>query len=259
MSYADRTRRVTARRLRAPIEASTRAGHDRWLVSYADFITLLFAFFTMMYAVSTVDAERLRTMTNGLKLVFSESPPPLPFAENVLRRGRDAERTAPPPSIERIRERLSGSLGARVAQERIELTMERRGLVVSIREDSSFATGSADLSVAARDVFHEIALTLADVDNPLRIEGHTDDMPIKTSRFVSNWDLSARRATTVVEFLANQGGISPLRLSAAGYAHFRPRVPNDTEANRARNRRVDLVILSDATRQAEEASTGRSR
>lgn len=256
MSHADRMRRVSARRIRLrSVDVSARAGHDRWLVSYADFITLLFAFFTMMYAVSTVDAERLRTMAKGLTMVFAEPRPQR--VQDVGVTARDVQRTmSSPPSLARIRDVLTERLHAQFAQERIELTMERRGLVVSIREDSSFATGSADLSTEARGIFREIARSLAQIDNPLRIEGHTDNVPIKTSRFVSNWDLSARRATTVVEFLADEGGISPSRLSAAGYAHFRPRVPNDTEANRARNRRVDLVVLSAATGHAEEATTG---
>jgi len=112
--------------------------------------------------------------------------------------------------------------------------------------------GSADLSPAARGVLREVADAMQDVDNPVRIEGHTDDVPIHTARFQSNWELSTARATTVIAFFVQERGLSPTRFSAAGYGEFKPRVTNDSQDARAQNRRVDIVILNDATRKAEE-------
>ena len=122
-----------------------------------------------------------------------------------------------------------------------------------MREAGSFPTGSADLSPVARDVLTELAATLGtDATTKLRVEGHTDDVPILTGRFASNWELSTARATSVVTYLVQQVGLTPQRLSAAGYGEYHPRVPNATDADRARNRRVDVVILNEATANAEE-------
>jgi chemotaxis protein MotB len=127
--------------------------------------------------------------------------------------------------------------------------------VVSIREAGTFGVGSAELSDAARSVLGEVADALADVDHPVRIEGHTDDVPIRTAKYKSNWELSTARATNVVSFFVEDRGLPPSRFSAAGYGEFRPRAANDSGANRAANRRVDIVILNDATRLAEEPAT----
>ena len=131
--------------------------------------------------------------------------------------------------------------------------------MVSIREAGTFGVGSAELSDAARSVLGEVADALADVDHPVRIEGHTDDVPIRTAKYKSNWELSTARATNVVSFFVEDRGLPPSRFSAAGYGEFRPRAQNNTGANRAANRRVDIVILNDATRIAEEPGRPRTR
>jgi chemotaxis protein MotB len=127
--------------------------------------------------------------------------------------------------------------------------------VLSIREAGSFATGSADLSLVARGLLGDVATSLREVGNFVRVEGHTDDVPIHTPRFASNWELSTARATTVVAFLL-EAGLPPRRLSAAGYGEFHPRVENDSDASRARNRRVDMVVLNPVTLAREEPGQG---
>jgi chemotaxis protein MotB len=133
----------------------------------------------------------------------------------------------------------------------VDLELDPRGLVVSMREAGTFSTGRADLSADAQAVLAELARALAEVGNSVRVEGHTDDVPIHNERFASNWELSTARATGVVAYLLQQG-VPPDRLSAAGYGEFHPREQNDSDANRARNRRVDVVVLNPVTQAREE-------
>jgi chemotaxis protein MotB len=223
--------------------------HERWLVSYADFITLLFAFFTVMYASSTVDAQKFGSMVMAMQTVFSGGTGDVPGAVLV-----------PPatPSIEQrnsslvlVAAQMQRDLAGHVAAGRVSIDMDQRGVIVSIQESGSFVTGRAELPPAAQALIRQIAAGLVALPNAIRVEGHTDDVPIQTARYESNWDLSTARATRVVEQLM-LAGVAASRLSAAGYSEFHPRVANDSPENRARNRRVDLVILNAATEAAEE-------
>jgi chemotaxis protein MotB len=239
---------VSARRFRRRRHQAPTASHERWLVSYADFITLLFAFFTTMYAISTVDARKLTTMVDSMQEAFDSrsvaaaAPAPRPPARPPTALTTEQRERA---LAQRLRERLVGSA--------VDVEIDHRGVVVSIREAGSFPTGSADLSAVARDILSEMAATLGtDSATALRVEGHTDDVPIRTGRFGSNWELSTARATSVVTYLVEQVGVAPRRLSAAGYGEYHPRVANGSDADRARNRRVDIVILNQETTAAEE-------
>jgi chemotaxis protein MotB len=208
-----------------------RASGDRWLFGYADIVTLLFACFAALYAGQATSA----------------SPVPRDVA------------LAPPPAPPRPPTLLETPLGRElrtIADDRSTQTSMRidatsRGLVLSLAEAGSFPPGQADLTPAARRVMATLADALRRVPNLIRVEGHTDDTPIRTALFRSNWELSTRRATEVVEWLTEQGGLAPERLSAAGYAEFRPRVPNTSPELRARNRRVDIVVLDAAAARAE--------
>lgn len=227
--------------------------HDRWLISYADFVTLLFAFFTTMYAISTVDAKKLQEMVESMQVAFDASKVPPPKRPLVKPdRTTVKEPTPDQLALQALKARLSERLKLQISGGQVGLEVDPRGLVVSIREAGTFGVGSAELSDSARSVLGEVADALADVDHPVRIEGHTDDVPIRTAKYKSNWELSTARATNVVSFFVEDRGLPPSRFSAAGYGEFRPRAQNTTGANRAANRRVDIVILNDATRIAEE-------
>jgi chemotaxis protein MotB len=234
--------------------------HERWLVSYADFITLLFAFFTTMYAISTVDAEKLQNAASSMQTAFSSSAaPPVAGGAGVLPGGGGQSVVESASGAGRVlkdladvRIDLESRLSREVGAGLVDLVSDPRGLVVSMREGGSFATGSAALSTSAESVLLNVADSVRGIDNLVRVEGHTDDVPIRTTQYASNWDLSAARATNVVRFLAERAGVPPARLSAAGYGEFRPRGPNDSAERRAQNRRVDLVILNPATSRAEE-------
>jgi chemotaxis protein MotB len=237
------------------------SGHDRWLVSYADFITLLFAFFTTMYAISTVDAQKLAPMASSLQRAFDSMP-----GDGVLASGGPAgagmasgrPRAADPVAVmatgktlSEVRAYLARELADAVASGRLELSEDPRGLVLSLPEGATFDVGRAEVSASARELIARLAQTLQPLGNAIRIEGHTDDVPIHTARYGSNWELSTARASAVVAFLIETHGFAPGRLSAAGYGEFHPRVANDSNENRARNRRVDIVVLNPATAEEE--------
>jgi chemotaxis protein MotB len=242
--------------------ASTSA-RDRWVLSYADFITLLFAFFTTLYAASSVDAARFSTVASGLNQALKRTEQaPLDArsltvgGDGVLPGGRgivcSAGLQACPGNPEQVQKEIERELGDVLKTNDLRLTIDRRGLVLSIPEAGAFPAGSAEISAGANNVIGRISNALARLPNAVRIEGHTDGTPIHTARFASNWELSTARATSVVEYLIERGGIAPARLSAAGYAEFHPVADNQDAATRFRNRRVDIIILNNATQSAEE-------
>ena len=238
------------RRRRKRRRPEDHANHERWLVSYADFMTLMFAFFTALYAISTVDSKKLTAMVESVQEAFqpgrASAPRGLLTGEALT--PTPAKDAGPGPGAEvglaDLEKRLSTQLANAVAEKRIDIELDGRGLVISIREAGSFPAGSSDLSDAARALLRELGSVLAEVGNLVRIEGHTDDVPIHTARFASNWELSTTRATNVIAFLIENPALLPDHFSAAGYGQYHPRVPNESVANRARNRRVDIVILS---------------
>lgn len=233
-----------------PLRKHGRVSPDRWLVSYADFITLLFAFFAMLYAISSVDARKLATVADAMQVAFDDSPR---IAERAADRVLPDEARFVPDTGDStdVQAVVARDLAAELASDRLELIVDRRGVILSIPEAGTFSSGHDALSATARDLVSRIATTVLAFPNPVRVEGHTDDRPISNVRFRSNWDLSAARASRVVELLI-QRGVSADRMSATGYAEFHPRDVGDSDVARARNRRVDLVILNAGASAAEE-------
>ncbi len=235
------------------------ANHERWLVSYADFITLLFAFFVMLYSHSQMDkaqAARISQafrealaegrLTHVLSKLLKNPPPPKPRAQL-----QEELPAAPPdpsgtiellPSLKELQEKLKEE----IHKGKVEVRMERRGLVISLKEASFFPPGGDAIEPQALPVIESIAAELSRIPNPVRLEGHTDSTPIHNSRFRSNWELSAARGIAMLELFASRFGIPRERLAIAGYADTAPIADNSTEAGRARNRRVDIVVLNDA-------------
>lgn len=215
----------------------TRPSRDRWVVAYADMTTLLLACFASLYAAAM--ARPVSALGTGL----------LDGQERAIAAAA-ASTAAAPPVLSRAAEMASlrTSLGeviqAHGELSDLDLNADARGLVLSLPEAGSFPSGQADPTAEAQLVLADIGRVLATVPNAIRVEGHTDDVPMKSDRFASNWELSTARATRVVELLVERAGLPAVRLSAAGYAEFRPRVANDSPDHRARNRRVDIVVLS---------------
>lgn len=242
--------------MRAPGHAA-RAGHDRWLVSYADFITLLFVFFTALYAISTVDTQKLAPAALSLQHAFGHAggAPPVGAGPALVPR---VSVIPTAPALADVRATLALELRGALEAGRVEMIDDARGLMLSLPESATFPTGQAEVTPAARELITAVGTTLRPLHHAIRVEGHSDDVPIRTNRYISNWELSTARASAVVALLIEATGIAPRRLSAAGYAEYHPRVPNVTAADRARNRRVDIIVL-DTTDRPEPATAGGHR
>jgi chemotaxis protein MotB len=234
--------------------------HERWLVSYADFITLLFAFFVVLFASSQSDKKKqiqiaavMQTAFTPLGTFEAHSKEPaltdaggggavmqpaalaLPFPQ-LASAMREAETEARLGRL--VRAQMAGG---RLPAGSLTMRMTPEGLVVSLNEVGFFASGSAEVRTEAVEAVAALAATLPDA--PLRVEGHTDNVPIHTGQFGSNWELSAARASAIARLLLERGTMHPANVSAAGYAEFHPVASNATEDGRRANRRVDVILL----------------
>ena len=244
--------------------------HERWLVSYADFITLLFAFFVVMYAISSINEGKYRVLSNTLADAFSNdrksdgaprTPEPIQVGE-VSRSAIDllqgqhkveADRGGGGDSLleggleqkkqlEQLSERLQDTLSEYIVQDVISVTREGDWIEIDMKSALLFASGSAVLSPEAKPVIEKLAAEIRTAPYEIHVEGHTDDKPISTLQFPSNWELSASRAASVVHEFGRQG-VDPRRMAALGYGEFQPISDNKTDDGRFRNRRVVVVLL----------------
>lgn len=247
--------------------------HERWLVSYADFITLLFAFFVVLYSSSQVDKRRVGQLALAIQVAFQQmgifeasntkvpiaNSEPMPFAsvqmvENVDRLSSVAQDVNSPhgtlaesgrrEDLNRIQSELEKALGPEIEKHEVALTRTREGLVVSLREMGFFDSGSSEVRTDALPALDHLISVIAPHDLHIRIEGHTDNVPIHNERFNSNWELSTARAIEMIRLFIMRYHMAPERLSASGYAEYHPVASNDTAEGRAKNRRVDIVILN---------------
>ena len=268
--------------------------HERWLVSYADFITLLFAFFVVMYSVSSVNEGKYRVLSDSLTAAFRSAPhsmapvqvgegkpahapgeiplpgspslislpvptlsapvaPPVPERKPVDKKSPEKPTQAPddelpPPTraeqaMGAIADRIIKAMSGMIRDDLINVRRDTRWLEVEIKSSILFPSGSARLADAAFPMLEELAKILAPFPNPIHVEGFTDNVPIRTLQFLSNWELSAARAASVVHLFTDYG-VEPGRMAAIGYGEYKPIGDNATPDGRAQNRRVVLVILS---------------
>ncbi|MFH1687341.1 MAG: flagellar motor protein MotB [bacterium] len=215
---------------------------DRWLLTYADMITLLLAFFIVMYSMSQLDAKKFDRMAEALNGV-------LRGGESILNKFDDEQLAANHGllklgNLRVIQTQIQKQFKEMGKESDVQTEITERGLVVHIVESALFSQGSATLQPRAMEILDLIAQRTTGIPNHIRVEGHTDDRPINTDRFPSNWELSSARATEVVRYFIDNHGLEPSRSSALGYGKFRPVRPNTSIENRARNRRVDVVILT---------------
>jgi len=253
-------------------KAGEHVNHERWLVSYADFITLLFAFFVVLFSSSQVDKRKVGKISVAIQEAFQQmgifqtansrvpmvTADPLP-AQNIQLiedgkgmsgRGRLAApiekimASSPFPKDSRnLQKQLATALRLQLQRHEVVLKVNREGLVISLREIGFFDSGSAQLRPEAEAAVRRLAEVLSAQPNNLRIEGHTDDVPIHNAHFASNWELSTARATEMIRLFITQYNFPATRLSAAGFAEYHPVASNDTAEGRAQNRRVDIVVL----------------
>ncbi len=221
--------------------------HERWLLTYADLITLLLAFFIMMYTLSKQDAQKYEEVSAYLRAIFTGGTA-------ILRTG-NAAASGPAVNVNITPTEASNAEIMRQLEEEIQsvtpleemkrnfsIFVDDRGIVVRALDKEYFDEGKADLKERAKNTIRRIIPILKKVNRGVRIEGHTDNVPISTQEFKSNWELSVRRATEVVRYIIEWGGFPPELLSAAGYAEYRPLTENTSPENRAMNRRIEIII-----------------
>lgn len=245
--------------------------HERWLVSYADFITLLFAFFVVMYAVSSVNEGKYKVLSSSLVSAFNNKTAqpggqpmapqivgaPLMPPKPIMKPDRQAEAKAEARKVEQrqkmksVANDITNALQPLIAQGKVRLLETSRGVTIEINDSVLFPPGQAKLETASVNAMMVIGSVLAGSDFPITIEGHTDNVPISTPQFPSNWELSAMRATTVLR-LFNESGVGAERLTAIGYGETRPVETNVTLEGRARNRRVSILIDSNRPEEPTE-------
>ncbi|HEY7068453.1 MAG TPA: flagellar motor protein MotB [Chloroflexota bacterium] len=235
--------------------------HERWLLTYADLITLLMVFFVVMYSLGRADVAKFARLQAALQRAFNTEvlkgsvPTSLKGQDgagdpnSVLDGGSSQPQEPATPGelvstvedLQRALKQLPAPVQAR-AQVAVGATTD--GVVISLAGNVLFDSGKADLRPEGLKLLDTLVPRLRMMPNDLRIEGHTDDTPINTPLYPSNWELSSARATSVARYFIERGGIGPARLTAAGYGEYRPAAPNTTREGRARNRRVDIVILN---------------
>ncbi len=234
--------------------------HERWLVSYADFITLLFAFFVVMFASAQADHGNAGRVSASVNKALEEGQVKAVVAAilggakddkgkgNAMMKGPGGSQPImhdnPPPDLSSSMESLRASLKVEIAKGELGVSLDQRGLVISLRESAFFASGDDAVYARTYTSIDKIAREIAALPSQVRLEGHTDSVPIHNSRFRSNWELSAARSIAMLELLVSRFHIPAQRLAVAGYADTVPLENNDTEQGRAHNRRVDIVILS---------------
>jgi chemotaxis protein MotB len=258
---------------------------ERWLVSYADFITLLFAFFVVMYSISQVSDSKYRVLSDTFVEAFNQSkntpttsepddqstsanntinpieldntpikPDTVTNEQPVISDGGDPQQISPEldavedteqpktsDELTQISDLVTEKFSQLINDQMIQVSSNELWLQIELRDSILFSSGSADASEQAQRIFDEIALILKNYSNPVQVEGFTDNIPIKSMKYPTNWELSSARASAIVKYLASKG-VAPERLSAVGYGEYQPVASNDTEQGRAQNRRVAIMV-----------------
>jgi chemotaxis protein MotB len=230
---------------------TTHANHERWIVSYADFVTLLFAFFVVLFATANADRGKAGVVAAAVRAALNETKVgggsgstthSAAFEQKQDQNSAEVTRTAMEllPSMQLLERELKPE----IQRGTVELQMEARGLTISFKQAAFFDSGSDQVKPEAVVTIAKVGAALLKIPNQVRLEGHTDNIPISSSRFSNNWVLSSSRAIAVLEVLTGEFQVPRSRLAVGGYADVVPVASNDSEEGRARNRRVDVVILS---------------
>ncbi len=248
------------------------ANHERWLVSYADFITLLFAFFVVMFATSHADKDKQKVVSAAVKEALEQGAFVTTVAgflgkskdnqaihlreakpyEGAPKEPKKPEQADPKANAAQAAvvellpsfQALTGDLQTEIQAGKLDVSLEPRGLVVSMREAAFFAPASDAINPEAYPIIEKVADSIRKLTNPIRLEGHTDATPIRSKRFPNNWSLAAARSIATLELLEQRFGVNRGNMAVAGYADTVPIADNSTEEGRAKNRRVDIIILN---------------
>jgi chemotaxis protein MotB len=226
-------------------EESHGGGMERWLLTYADMITLLMIFFIIMYAISQSSAAKFQQLSTALSVVFGGGQKTVLTGQPGLL--QQFKRSQGEKQLKQAYVETISKLQKEIQDKKIRVNMTSRGMQLSISSDFYFLSGAAELTGEAKTLLRKVASPLLDIPNPMQIEGHTDNVPIVAGgtlaqRYPTNWELSSQRGINVLQFI-HEIGIKYERLSAAAYADTKPVKPNDTPEGRSINRRVEILVL----------------
>lgn len=221
--------------------------HERWLLTYSDLITLLMIFFIVLYAMSNIDKQKFQTMATSFNIALGDGKSASTAGIETASSGNPTPIIPTSPTEEEKLNSMKSTLDNYIKDENLtnnlSTVIEEKGLVITLKDTLLFDTSKTDVKNDAKKQLIKLGSILNKIPNYIRIEGHTDNIPIHSNDFNSNWQLSVIRATEVTELLINKSGLDPKRISAVGYGEFRPVADNKTETGRALNRRVNIVIL----------------
>ena len=233
---------------------------ERWLLTYSDLITLLMIFFVVMYAISNVDAKKYEILSQSLEGALN----PTSLGSGVTGGGINSDALTQAlangttdkvdPELVAAAGKIQQLLKEKGLSDKVTVSVQERGVVVGLMNTVLFQSGSAQIKEDAIPTLIAIGQIANDVHNYIRVEGNTDDVPQNSPQFPSNWDLASSRANEVLKLMIEQSGVASDRISSVSYGEYRPSVPNTSAENRARNRKVDIVILSDKLDKSESES-----
>lgn len=212
-----------------------------WMTTYGDMVTLLLTFFVLLFSMSSIDNQKYIKLANSLRGALGGNVGVLNSGTTVDPQGDMSNQSQ---HMQNVMKQLQNVANDKGLQDKMEITINETGITISFKEKLFFNIGSADILKEAYPILQDVADILRDEKFPIRVEGHTCDLVIRTAKFPSNWELSATRAVNVSRFMVESCGVPGEKISVAAYGEFRPLVPNDSEENRVRNRRVDIVLVN---------------
>lgn len=221
-------------------------GSPAWMTTFGDMMTLLLVFFVLLYSFSTMDVEKFKGFISALQnqLGVLEGGQTITPNPNIDAGTMGEDYAQAPQNIRQIMQELNNYIESNNLGDRVNVENKRKGLVISLTGEILYELGRAEIREQGQEVLAMISDTLKDIPNDIMIEGHTDNLPIRTDEYPSNWELSTARAVNVIKFLIEERDFDPARLSAAGYSEYRPVAENNTAAGRAANRRIEVVVLN---------------
>lgn len=235
-------------------ESNDSGGSPGWLTTFSDLMSLLLTFFILLYSMSTIDVQKFKNITNSLQAILSGVGQPMIIEggyegndsiqiDDIIKQDEKIRSEITSEKIQAMYDKVANYVLDQGLDAKVTVTSNRRGVFVDIKETILFEPGKAELKTSGVQILKQLKGLVIDFDNEMVIEGHTDDVPMNSAIYPSNWELSTARGVSVVRYLSEVEGIDPLRLSAIGYGEYRPIVPNNSVKNRASNRRVNILII----------------
>ena len=228
---------------------------DEWLGTYSDCVTLLLTFFILLYSMSTVDAQKVQAISEAFSIMTGNQSDSILQFQNmdgkqpVIGGESKDDNLGQESSQNEVQSKMYDKVKQYLEQNQMtasiaDVKSDNRGVIIELRDNILFESGQADLIEGSTDVLDKVNALISTLPNKIVVEGHTDNVPISNSKFPSNWELSTMRATTVVRYFVEDCGQDPSRISAQGYGEYKPLVENTNDENRAKNRRVNILIVS---------------